>query len=63
MCLSCGDPLSDPDHVKTRGAGGGDAEGNVRPLCRGPGTNDCHSRRHTGELTFDEAIDYQARLR
>jgi hypothetical protein len=40
-CCSCGaPPPSDPDHVRTRGAGGRDA-GNVVPLCRR-----CHQQRH-----------------
>lgn len=40
-CCACGSPPpSDPDHVRTRGAGGKDL-GNVVPLCRR-----CHSQRH-----------------
>ena len=34
FCLVCGDTPCDPDHVKTRGAGGGDTIDNVMPLCR-----------------------------
>ena len=33
--------ISDPDHVTTRGAGGGDTPDNVMPLCRRH-----HSERH-----------------
>lgn len=41
-CIACGaPPPSDPDHVTTRGAGGGDTRDNVWPLCRG-----CHVLRH-----------------
>lgn len=32
-CLLCGG-VSDPDHITTRGAGGGDVKGNVWPVCR-----------------------------
>lgn len=33
-CLVCGTTPSDPDHVTTRGAGGGDLRDNLMPLCR-----------------------------
>lgn len=32
---------SDPDHIISRGAGGGDTPENVWPLCR-----ECHTKRH-----------------
>lgn len=40
-CLVCGKGPSDPDHIVTRGAGGGDEAHNVWPLCR---TH--HTERH-----------------
>lgn len=41
-CAACGKPgPSDPDHIKTRGAGGIDAMDNLWPLCRW-----CHTFRH-----------------
>jgi hypothetical protein len=41
-CLACGaNPPNDADHLKTRGAGGGDELTNLIPLCR------CHhAQRH-----------------
>jgi hypothetical protein len=37
-CIVCGAPgPSDPSHIKSRGAGGGDTEHNCVPMCR-----DCH---------------------
>lgn len=33
-CVVCGVRGSDPDHIQTRGAGGGDTEDNLVPLCR-----------------------------
>lgn len=33
-CLSCFQRPSDPHHITTRGAGGGDTYDNVMPLCR-----------------------------
>lgn len=42
-CLVCKKAgPSDPDHIKTRGAGGGDTKSNVWPLCR-----QHHTERHT----------------
>lgn len=41
-CIACGFRKTDPAHVKSRGAGGGDEEFNVMPLCRR-----CHTRQHT----------------
>jgi 5-methylcytosine-specific restriction endonuclease McrA len=47
-CLGCGAPESDPSHVTSVGAGGGDTEENVMPLCRR-----CHSQWHSqGVYTF-----------
>ena len=39
-CSYCGN-FSDPDHITTRGAGGGDVPDNVMPLCRRH-----HNERH-----------------
>lgn len=33
-CLVCERTPSDPDHIRTRGAGGHDEESNIWPLCR-----------------------------
>ncbi len=33
-CLICGGGPSDPDHFRTRGAGGSDDLSNLSPLCR-----------------------------
>lgn len=33
-CLVCGDPNTDPCHIKSVGAGGSDEESNVLPMCR-----------------------------
>lgn len=33
-CVVCGKAGSDPHHIKTRGAGGGDLEENLVSLCR-----------------------------
>ena len=47
-CLICKRTPVDPDHITTRGAGGGDAANNVWPLCRFH-----HTERHTiGICTF-----------
>ncbi len=47
-CLVCGKTPSEPDHIKTKGSGGGDVEGGVWPLCR-----QHHNERHnTGIRTF-----------
>lgn len=40
-CLACSRPADDPDHIRTRGAGGGDTVENVAPLCR-----EHHAERH-----------------
>lgn len=42
-CSSCGSPPpNDVSHIRSRGAGGGDEEWNVVPMCR-----KCHSLWHT----------------
>jgi len=41
-CVACGVRPCDPDHISTRGAGGGDQAFNVWPLCRA-----CHITRHS----------------
>lgn len=41
-CLACGARPSDPAHIKSKGAGGGDDKWNVMPLCRIH-----HSLQHT----------------
>lgn len=46
-CLCCMAVPSDPDHITSRGAGGGDEATNVWPLCR---TH--HTERHTKGLVF-----------
>ena len=46
-CLCCMAVPSDPDHITSRGAGGGDEAINVWPLCR---TH--HTERHAKGLTF-----------
>jgi len=56
MCLACGEPVGDPDHIRTRGAGGDDEQANLRPLCRAH-----HDARHAGTLAF-EVADLQARV-
>lgn len=33
-CMACGQTPSDPHHITTRGAGGGDTPQNLIPLCR-----------------------------
>ena len=33
-CIACGYYKSDPDHIQSRGAGGGDELANLWPLCR-----------------------------
>jgi hypothetical protein len=49
-CAACGRPGPVGDHIKTRGAGGKDAN-NVWPLCAVP----CHTLRHTeGIRSFAE---------
>ena len=45
-CLVCGKLPSDPDHIQSRGAGGGDESWNVWPL-----TRDHHNERHRIGLT------------
>ena len=43
MCMAChAMPPSDPAHLKSRKAGGGDQMWNLIPLCR-----KCHSEQHT----------------
>lgn len=44
-CIVCRTVPSDPDHVTTRGAGGGDEAVNVWPLCR-----EHHNERHNQGL-------------
>jgi 5-methylcytosine-specific restriction endonuclease McrA len=41
-CAVCSSTPADPDHVRTKGAGGGDNLSNLCPLCR-----DCHIKRHS----------------
>jgi hypothetical protein len=38
-------------HISSRGAGGGDEGLNTVRLCKGPCTNDCHSRAHSGLIS------------
>lgn len=38
--------VTDPHHIKTRGAGGGDEQANLCPLCRS-----CHEAAHRHEFT------------
>lgn len=45
-CLVCGGKPSEGDHIKTKGAGGGDEAFNVWPQCRHH-----HSERHRIGLT------------
>lgn len=45
-CICCLKIPSDPDHVTTRGAGGGDTADNVWPLCR-----EHHNERHNKGLS------------
>jgi len=33
-CFICGDKPCDPDHIKSRGAGGGDDLSNLNAICR-----------------------------
>lgn len=40
-------PPSDPDHILSRGAGGGDTRNNLWPLCRL-----CHAKRHAKGLVW-----------
>lgn len=56
-CCSCGaPPPSDPDHVRTRGAGGRDQD--CVPLCRA-----CHQERHAqGIRTFARFLRGRPRL-
>jgi 5-methylcytosine-specific restriction endonuclease McrA len=45
-CAACGaKPPSDPDHIRTRGAGGTDDLWNLMPLCR-----KCHTLKHAQGL-------------
>lgn len=47
-CLICLKRPSDADHIRTRGAGGGDNLGNLQPLCR-----EHHTFKHSvGIKTF-----------
>ncbi len=46
-CIACGTMPTDPDHITTQGAGGGDVANNVWPLCRA-----CHTIRHLKGLGF-----------
>lgn len=47
-CVACGAQPSDPAHIKSRGAGGGDECWNVIPLCRG----DHQAQHRMGWVTF-----------
>ena len=52
-CSICYTEPSEADHIRTRGAGGGDNLGNLQPLCR-----KCHVERHTiGIETFYKRYD------
>lgn len=60
-CIICNTYGVDPDHIVTRGAGGGDTGDNVWPLCRAH-----HTERHTKGLgtfvsTYQEAQDWLLR--
>lgn len=46
-CLACGGPADDPDHIKTRGAGGDDSYQNTVPLCR-----EHHAERHSRGVRY-----------
>lgn len=47
-CVVCGDVATEVHHVKTRGAGGGDEDWNLLPICRR-----CHVDIHkAGLYTF-----------
>ena len=47
-CVVCGDRPTDPAHIRSRGAGGGDIPANLAPLCRRH-----HSMQHAlGSLSF-----------
>ena len=41
-CLVCRNPVTDPCHIRSRGAGGDDTDSNLIALCRA-----CHSEQHT----------------
>lgn len=47
-CLACGRIPSDAAHIKSRGAGGGDEEWNIVPLCR----RDHQLQHHIGWIAF-----------
>lgn len=52
-CVVCKSTPVDPDHITTRGAGGGDTFDNVWPLCRRH-----HQERHQiGICTFIEKYE------
>lgn len=61
-CAACGARPSDPDHVKTRGAGGGDERWNLIPLCR-----QHHMERHKQGLRHMDqkypGVTYALRMR
>lgn len=47
-CAACNKPPpSDPDHIRSRGAGGRDDLDNLWPLCRR-----CHNIRHKNGLNY-----------
>jgi hypothetical protein len=55
-CFVCGGSPSDADHIKTKGAGGGDELSNLQALCRL-----CHIERHSmGIRSFMDR--YEGRL-
>lgn len=57
-CKACGKPPpNDPDHIKTRGAGGTDDLSNLQALCRIH-----HIERHTiGIKTFQKKYNLKSR--
>lgn len=56
-CVVCARVPSDPDHIRTRGAGGHDSEANLWPLCRIH-----HVERHAIGLTLFCKRYYKAHL-
>lgn len=56
-CLICDARPVDPDHITTRGAGGGDTYDNVWPLCRFH-----HQVRHAKGIGFLFGISQNVRL-
>jgi hypothetical protein len=46
-CVVCAKKPCDPDHIKTRGSGGGDSWDNIIPLCRRH-----HTERHAKGMKY-----------